>query len=139
MRAPWLGQRRWSPACWYGADVTVSCPGLATKAPPVSCSELFGSWPAAAPSVHSHGLFVDQLLGILDRSQVVPETVAPYPRMSSPGSKAGVRIFKDYAEAPFLSFARNRLRAEMFPEPVIGLDPRIQGTMVHLVPRTVLD
>ncbi|MBN0810349.1 hypothetical protein JTL97_36625, partial [Pseudomonas aeruginosa] len=43
------------------------------------------------------------------------------------------RIFKDYAEAPFLSFARNRLRAEMFPEPVIGLDPRIQGTMVHLV------
>lgn len=71
------------------ADVTVSCPSHNDKGASVSCSELFGSWPAAAPSVHTHGLFVDQLLGILDRSQVVPETVAPYPLMSSPGSKAG--------------------------------------------------
>ncbi|MBM7166343.1 PD-(D/E)XK nuclease family protein [Pseudomonas aeruginosa] len=115
------------------ADVTVSCPGHNDKGASVSCSELFGSWPAAAPSVHSHGLFVDQLLGILDRSQVVPETVAPVSADELAWIKGGVRIFKDYAEAPFLSFARNRLRAEMFPEPVIGLDPRIQGTMVHLV------
>ncbi|MBF3053081.1 hypothetical protein HKW90_01495 [Pseudomonas aeruginosa] len=114
-------------------DVTVSCPAHNDKGAAVSPSELFGAWPSATPSVQSHGVFVDQLLGHLDRSLVVPETVGPVSAEELTWIKGGVRIFKDYAEAPFLSFARNRLRAEMFPEPVIGLDPRIQGTMIHLV------
>ncbi|HHH9441271.1 TPA: PD-(D/E)XK nuclease family protein [Pseudomonas aeruginosa] len=114
-------------------DVTVSCPAHNDKGAAVSPSELMGAWPAATPTVQSQGVFVDQLLGYLDRSQVVPECVGPVSDAELAWIKGGVRIFKDYAEAPFLSFARNRLRAEMFPEPVIGLDPRIQGTMIHLV------
>lgn len=115
------------------SEVTVSCPAHNDKGAAVSCSELFGAWPAAAPLVQSHGMFVDHLLGALDRSQVVEESVSEVSAEELAYIRGGVRIFKDYAEAPFMAFARNRLRAEMFPEPVIGLDPRIQGTMLHLV------
>lgn len=47
--------------------------------------------------------------------------------------KGGVSIFKNYAESPFFAFACNRLGATPFPTPIVGLDPRIQGTMMHLI------
>ncbi|MCU9528092.1 PD-(D/E)XK nuclease family protein [Pseudomonas mosselii] len=114
-------------------DVTVSCPSHNEKGASVGASELFGSWPAEAPTLETKGDFLDDLMGTLDRTVFDIETIPPVTPLELTDIKGGVRIFKDYAESPFFSFVRNRLRAEMFPQPIIGLDPRIQGTMVHLV------
>lgn len=115
------------------SDVTVSCPSHNEKGSTIGASELFGMWPAVSPTLETKGDFLDDLLGQLDRETFDPETVPPVSAVELTDIKGGVRIFKDYAESPFFSFVRNRLRANMFPEPIIGLDPRIQGTMVHLV------
>lgn len=115
------------------ADVTVSCPSHNEKGAAIGPSELFGSWSAVAPTLETKGVFLDDLMGQLDREMYDTETVPPVSDIELTDIKGGVRIFKDYAESPFFSFVRNRLRAHMFPEPIIGLDPRIQGTMIHLV------
>lgn len=114
-------------------NITVSCPSHNEKGSAVGPSELFGCWPAVGEKITSKGDFIDQMMGQLDRTKFEIETVPPVSKEELTVLKGGVRIFTDYAEAPFLSFARNRLQAVMFPVPVIGLDPRIQGTMVHLV------
>lgn len=114
-------------------DVTVSCPSHNEKGASIGASELFGSWPVVAPTLETKGDFLDDLMGKLDRTVFHIETIPPVTPLELTDLKGGVRIFKDYAESPFFSFVRNRLRVEKFPEPIIGLDPRIQGTMVHLV------
>lgn len=114
-------------------DVTVSCPSHNDKGAAVGASELFGSWPAESPSLAGKGDFLEELLGLLNREDFELEAVPAVTPIELTEIKGGVRIFKDYAESPFFSFARNRLRLQEFPQPLIGLDPRIQGTMVHLV------
>nr|WP_193069066.1 PD-(D/E)XK nuclease family protein [Pseudomonas fluorescens] len=115
------------------ADVTVSCPSHNEKGAAIGASELFGAWPATAPTLETKGDFLDDLMGKLDRNNYEQEEVPAVSDIELTDIKGGVRIFKDYAESPFFSFVRNRLRANMFPQPIIGLDPRIQGTMIHLV------
>ncbi|MDF9779223.1 PD-(D/E)XK nuclease family protein [Pseudomonas baetica] len=114
-------------------SVTVSCASHNEKGAPLGASELFGSWPATSPKIESKGLFIDQMLGTLNRTVFDPETVPAVSADELTTLKGGVAIFKNYAESPFFAFVKNRLQAEMFPVPVIGLDPQIQGTMVHLV------
>lgn len=113
--------------------VTVSCASHNEKGAPVGASELFGSWPDMTQRIESKGVFIDELLGKLDRSVFDVEVVPEVSSDELTTLKGGVAIFKNYAESPFFAFAKNRLHAEMFPVPVIGLDPMIQGTMVHLV------
>lgn len=115
------------------ADVSVSCPSHNDKGASIGASELFGSWPSTAPTLETKGDFLDDLMGQLDRNIYEREEVPAVSPIELTDIKGGVRIFKDYAESPFFSFVRNRLRANMFPQPIIGLDPRIQGTMIHLV------
>lgn len=115
------------------ADVTVSCPSHNEKGAAIGASELFGTWPATAPTLETKGDFLDDLMGQLDRNNYEQEVAPAVSDIELTDIKGGVRIFKDYAESPFFSFVRNRLRANMFPQPIIGLDPRIQGTMIHLV------
>lgn len=115
------------------ADVSVSCPSHNEKGASIGASELFGSWPATAPTLETKGDFLDDMMGQLDRNNYEQEEVPAVSDIELTDIKGGVRIFKDYAESPFFSFVRNRLRANMFPQPIIGLDPRIQGTMIHLV------
>lgn len=115
------------------ADVTVSCPSHNEKGASIGASELFGSWPATAPTIETKGDFLDDLMGQLDRNTYEQEEAPAVSDIELTDIKGGVRIFKDYAESPFFSFVRNRLRANVFPQPIIGLDPRIQGTMIHLV------
>lgn len=114
-------------------SVTVSCACHTDKGASVGPSELFGAWPSMAEKISSKGDFIDQLMGQLDRTTFELETVPAVTSLELTNLKGGVRIFTDYAESPFFAFARNRLRADMFPVPIIGLDPRIQGTMIHLV------
>lgn len=114
-------------------SVTVSCASHNDKGAPIGASELFGSWPAMTPKIESKGLFIDELLGTLNRSVFDVEVVPAVSAEELTTVKGGVSIFKNYAESPFFAFAKNRLQAEMFPVPVIGLDPMIQGTMVHLI------
>lgn len=113
--------------------VTVSCASHNEKGAPVGASELFGSWPATTQRDESKGIFIDDLLGTLNRSVFETEVVPEVSVEELTTLKGGVAIFKNYAESPFFAFVKNRLHAEMFPVPVIGLDPLIQGTMVHLV------
>lgn len=114
-------------------DVTVSCASHNEKGAAIGASELFGSWPEPAPALETKGDFLDELMGQLDRDVFDTEHVPPVSELELTDIKGGVRIFKDYAESPFFSFVRNRLRTDVFPEPIVGLDPRIQGTMIHLV------
>ncbi|MBA1306708.1 PD-(D/E)XK nuclease family protein [Stutzerimonas stutzeri] len=114
-------------------QVTVSCACHNEKGAPMGASELFGAWPEMADRLVSKGDFLDQQFGRLDRAAFAVETVPPVSADELTRLRGGVRIFKDYAEGPFLSFVRNRLGATEFPKPVVGFDPRIQGTMIHLV------
>lgn len=116
-----------------GDQLVVSCPEQADKGVGLGQCDLFGVWPEVEDNLVGRGEFIAGLVGTLDR-EVFDEESAP---AVSPDEllsvKGGVAIFKDYAEAPFFSFAKHRLHLREFPEPVVGLDPRIQGTMAHLV------
>ena len=116
-----------------GDEIVVSCPMVGDKGVTVGHCDLFGCWPEAGDKVEGRGALIESLAGTLDRSVVVPEVVPPVSDEEKTMLKGGVGIFKDYAEAPFYSFAKHRLGVTEFPLPVVGLDPRIQGTMVHLI------
>jgi probable DNA repair protein len=114
-------------------EVIVSCPSHDAKGSALSASELFGSWPSLDSVTGDRGAFVNAQINKLDRSQYAEETVPPMSEEEIAVLKGGVSIFKNYAESPFFAFACNRLGATPFPTPIIGLDPRIQGTMMHAV------
>jgi probable DNA repair protein len=114
-------------------EVVVSCPAHDAKGNALSASELFGSWPALDGATGDRGAFVNAQINKLDRSQYEDESVPPMSEEELAVLKGGVSIFKNYAESPFFAFACNRLGATPFPTPIIGLDPRIQGTMMHAV------
>lgn len=113
-------------------DVTVSCPAHGDKGSAIGPCDLFGAWPGVVSTQTNSGALVSGLLGKLDRTIFDPEVVPPVTDEELPFIKGGVRIFEDYAEAPFFAFVRSRLAVSEFPEPSIGLDPRMQGTMLHL-------
>lgn len=98
----------------------------------VGASELFGPWPAPVTSITVWPGFAGNEVGYLDRDVFDPETVPPVDDEERKSIKGGVAIFKNYATEPFFAFACNRLGAYPFPTPVVGFDPRIQGTMLHL-------
>lgn len=114
-------------------EVIVSCPSHDAKGSALSASELFGAWPTAESSTGDLGAFVNGQLNKLDRTQYSEESVPAISSEELAVLKGGVSIFKNYAQSPFFAFACNRLGATPFPTPIIGLDPRIQGTMMHLV------
>jgi len=116
-----------------GSEVVVSCPEIADKGVALGQCDLFGAWPESAASRAGRGAFIDNLVGELDRTQFEEEVVPQVGDEEIATLKGGIAIFKDYAEAPFFSFAKHRLQAQQFPEPIVGLDPRIQGTTVHQV------
>jgi hypothetical protein len=99
----------------------------------IGASELFRAWPQADAAVPDKGAFVSTQLNQLDRATFSEEVVPPVSDEELLTIKGGVKVFKDYAMSPFLSFACNRLGAFPFPAPIVGLDPRIQGTSIHRV------
>lgn len=114
-------------------EVIVSCPSHDAKGSALSASELFGSWPSLDSVIGDRGAFVNAQINKLDRSQYAEENVPPMSEEEIAVLKGGVSIFKNYAESPFFAFVCNRLGVTPFPTPIIGLDPRIQGTMMHLI------
>ncbi len=114
-------------------NITVSCPMHDDKGGGVGASELFGTWPQSQESVLDKGAFVSAQINQLDRGDFAEESVPPVTDEELSNLKGGVKVFKDYAMSPFLSFACNRLGAYQFPAPIVGLDPRIQGTAIHRV------
>lgn len=114
-------------------NITVSCPLHDDKGSGIGASELFGVWPQAGTDSQDRGLFVTAQLNQLDRSVFVEEYAPPVSDEELLTIKGGVKIFKDYALSPFLAFASSRLGAYPFPAPIVGLDPRIQGTTIHRV------
>lgn len=114
-------------------EVVVSCPETGEKGVSIGQCELFGSWPPALDLESGRGSFIDRLVGFLDRKCFETEVVPPVSLDELGTLKGGTAIFKDYAEQPFFSMAKHRLGVREFPEPAIGLDPRIQGTMIHKI------
>lgn len=60
----------------------------------------------------------------------------PVPRVIDPvaeGIFGGVRIFKDYVEAPFFAFCRYRLGIQPLPAPAVGIPAYAQGNVIHAV------
>lgn len=45
--------------------------------------------------------------------------------------RGGTGLFKAYAASPFFAFLKYRLGLSAFPEPVEGLEPKVQGAWVH--------
>lgn len=45
----------------------------------------------------------------------------------------GVKIFKDYVEAPFFAFCHHRLGIESLPAPTVGIPATAQGKVIHEV------
>lgn len=113
-------------------DVTVSSFEHDDRGSCIGASELFGSWPAPACSTAVSVGFKGNEVGKLDRTDFVEEAVPPVSDDESKHLKGGVSVFQNFANEPFFAFACNRLGAREFPVPVIGFDPRIQGTMLHL-------
>lgn len=95
-------------------------------------TELLGPWPAPIVPQSSFVGFDGSFIGTLNRDQYDPEAIPQMDDEEISSITGGVSIFKNYAYEPFYAFACNRLRAGEFPRQVVGFDPRIQGTMVHL-------
>lgn len=114
-------------------SITVSCPAHSARGTAISPSELFTGWPKLETEKPAAGSFILNQINLLDRSKFDAESVPPVSDEELVTLRGGVSIFTNYAQSPFFAFAKNRLSATEFPSPVIGLDPRIQGTMLHLI------
>nr|WP_192963272.1 PD-(D/E)XK nuclease family protein [Pseudomonas fluorescens]CEK42057.1 RecB family exonuclease [Pseudomonas fluorescens SBW25] len=113
-------------------DITVSSFEHDDRGSNIGASELFGSWPAPARCSAIWTGFKGNEVGHLNRDAYEEETVPAVDDEERKNLKGGVSVFQNYANEPFFAFACNRLGAREFPVPVIGFDPRIQGTMLHL-------
>lgn len=113
-------------------DITVSSFEHDDRGSNIGASELFGSWPAPARCSAVWSGFKGNEVGQLNRDEFVEESVPAVSDEERKNLKGGVSVFQNYANEPFFAFACNRLGAREFPVPVIGFDPRIQGTMLHL-------
>ncbi|MFL1449375.1 PD-(D/E)XK nuclease family protein [Pseudomonas tritici] len=114
------------------ADITVSSFEHDDRGSNVGPSELLGPWPSATRCGTVWEGFEGNKVGALNRDDYVDEIVPPVDDEERNNLKGGVSVFQNYAAEPFFAFACNRLGAREFPKPVIGFDPRIQGTMMHL-------
>lgn len=113
-------------------DITVSSFEHDDRGSNIGASELFGSWPAPVRCSAIWSGFKGNEVGQLNRDDYEEETVPAVDDEERKNLKGGVSVFQNYANEPFFAFACNRLGAREFPVPVIGFDPRIQGTMLHL-------
>lgn len=114
------------------SDITVSSFEHDDRGSSIGASELFGSWPSATRCLAVLSGFKGNEVGQLDRKVFTEEIVPAVSDDERKDLKGGVSVFQNYANEPFFAFACNRLGAREFPIPVIGFDPRIQGTMLHL-------
>ncbi len=64
--------------------------------------------------------------------EMMVDEVAPPVERGSPLS-GGTALLADQASCPFRAFANHRLGARPLEEPVLGLDRRVSGTLVHSV------
>lgn len=113
--------------------ITISCPSHSEKGSAIGASELIGAWPVCIEESTDRGQFIESMAGHLNREVYTQELVPPVSATELTTLRGGVSVFKDFANAPFFAFARARLQATEFPNPVIGLDYRIQGIMLHKV------
>jgi len=114
------------------SDITVSSFEHDDRGSSIGASELFGSWPVPARCAAVWSGFKGNVVGQLDRAAFDEESIPAVSDDERKNLKGGVSVFQNYATEPFFAFACNRLGAREFPTPVIGFDPRIQGTMLHL-------
>lgn len=112
-------------------EVTVSCFSHDANGSNTGPSELLGPWPDVSHAAPALGSLEQEHVGKLDRDLFIEEVAPAVDDEERQSLKGGVSIFSSYAESPFLAFASNRLQATPFPTIQQGLDPRIQGTMLH--------
>tara|TARA_R110002124_G_scaffold128157_19_gene288708 strand:+ start:2904 stop:5588 length:2685 start_codon:yes stop_codon:yes gene_type:complete len=113
-------------------EITVSSFEQDDRGSSAGGSELFGKWPDVVRGSDTWAGFEGNMVGSLDRENYVEEIVPAMDDAELAELTGGVSVFKNYAHEPFFAFACNRLKASPFPQPSVGFDPRIQGTMIHL-------
>lgn len=117
----------WGNRC--GA-VSVSCPAFGEKGTPLSPSPLFDGWGADGEAcLDTH---YGKLLASAPR-QTMP-TSDDVPALHAVGAErpvGGVKILRDFAEAPFFAFVRSRLAVGDMPDSKTGIDASTQGQLVH--------
>lgn len=129
--AAWLAHRRAELAALVaGASETlVIAPMVDARGGDVLASPLFGAtWETApAPSLASLG---ETLAASGPHTRLPPADPVP-PVTAAEAIRGQTTLFEQYAAAPFLAFAAQRLGIEALPAVGHGLPPHLRGTLVH--------
>lgn len=88
------------------------------------CAEQFRQWPE--PASTSSPCLINGKLKTAEQEQVAAVSESERQRL-----RGGSGLFKEYALSPFFAFAKYRLGLKEFPQPLEGLDHRLQGIVVH--------
>lgn len=95
--------------------------------PQSACSLLAWNWPQVSSDVAPAPAFsLDARL-----SRPVDDPVRAVSAAEKQHLRGGTGLFKAYAASPFFAFLKYRLGLSAMPEPVEGLEPKVQGAWVH--------
>lgn len=115
--------------CAQAAEVQILAPAVDARGAELLPSMLFGdNWQALPARQCSSS--TEQLAGT-PSALVMPEsdTVPPVTAAEKVSGNAG--LFTAWFESPFFAFCTHRLGLEPLPQPGHGLDPRVQGQILH--------
>ncbi len=115
--------------CAQAAEVQILAPAVDARGAELLPSALFGNDWQPLPAREHHSLnerlaSTPSPLQMLD-SDVVPSVTA------AEAISGNASLFTAWFESPFFAFCTHRLGLEPLPQPGHGLDPRIQGQILH--------
>lgn len=94
-------------------------------------SPLLADVPLQAFTLHAEESFADHLFR---HKELEASLDSCGPKVVDPSSvRGGTGILKDQSACPFQAFARHRLHTQEIPVPVMGLDAKDRGILVHKV------
>ena len=119
-------------------NVVFSCPLRNDAGVRLHPSPLICGWPEAEmvmapPADHRATVLAAGVKSEMPTVDAVPVVIDA----ASEGISGGTRIVADFAQMPFIAFARHRLHAKAFPLHASGLTSQVQGVVVHDVLRRV--
>jgi len=115
--------------CAQAAEVQILAPAVDARSAELLPSPLFGDDWQALPARKCSS--ITERLAAAPPTLFMPEndTVPPVTAAENVSGNAG--LFTAWFESPFFAFCTHRLGLEPLPQPGHGLDPRIQGQILH--------
>lgn len=115
--------------CAQAPEVRILAPAFDARGAELLPSPLFGDdWPALPARQCSS---VAEQLAAAPSELVLPEGDAIPPVQAAENIRGNAGLFTAWFESPFFAFCTHRLGLEPLPQPGHGLDPRIQGQILH--------